>query len=203
MRPRTEPEATRSFRPAEPVRFTVVLDACVLAPHPLFDVLLRMAYRDMFTPLWSEQILDEAYRTAVEKLGVDAGKAAHRFATMREIFPDASVRGHEPLIPAMTNHPKDRHVLAAAVRARAALIVTSNLKDFPGEALAPFDIVVKSPDEFLCDQFELDQNLTRAVLEEMWAGYSRPPRGWDEFSRYMEPATPEFAAAIRRMMSGH
>lgn len=74
---------------------------------------------------------------------------------MRTAFPDARVTGYESLIPAMTNHPKDRHVLAAAARADAAVIVTANLKDFPAAALEPYQIDAVHPDDFLLDQLEL------------------------------------------------
>lgn len=45
----------------------------------------------------------------------------------------------------MTNHVKDRHVLAAAVRAAAAAVVTFNLDDFPDVAVDPFDIEALHP----------------------------------------------------------
>ncbi|MEU4773363.1 hypothetical protein [Micromonospora sp. NPDC023644] len=69
---------------------------------------------------------------------------------MREHFPEAMVSGYEHLINEMTNHPKDRHVLAAAVAADAEAIVTANLRDFPDHALAPYAIEVLHPDDFLC-----------------------------------------------------
>jgi hypothetical protein len=58
--------------------------------------------------------------------------------TMERAFPDAMVAGHEALIPSMANDPKDRHVLAAAVRGRADVIVTSNVRDFPPAACEPY-----------------------------------------------------------------
>jgi len=64
-------------------------------------------------------------------------------------FPSASVRGWEALLPAMTNHEKDRHVLAAAVQAKATLIVTFNLVDFPRAALGPHGIEAVHPEDYL------------------------------------------------------
>ena len=58
-------------------------------------------------------------------------KATKRVTRMHEHFLDALVHGYEPLLPAMTNQEKDRHVLAAAVAAGAEIIVTRNLRDFP------------------------------------------------------------------------
>lgn len=77
---------------------------------------------------------------------------------MRRQFRDAHITDYETLIPSMTNDPKDRHVLATAVRGGAALIVTANTKDFPPEATEPYDITVASPDEFLLNQLELHSN---------------------------------------------
>jgi hypothetical protein len=71
---------------------------------------------------------------------------------MSRSFPDALVTGYESLVDGMTNHPKDRHVLAAAVRANAEVIVTFNLRDFPEPALKPYDIAAIHPDDFLLDQ---------------------------------------------------
>ena len=119
--------------------FPVVLDACVLVPHPLFDTLLRLADVGLFRPLWSDQILVEVERTLTGKRGLSAQKARHRVRQMARAFPDAMVEGYEDLIPAMTNDPKDRHVLAAAVRSGASLIVTANLKDFPRTSMHEYD----------------------------------------------------------------
>jgi len=76
------------------------------------------------------------------------------------------VTGYDSLIDGMTNDPKDRHVLAAAVRANAEVIVTFNLRDFPEPALKPYDILTVHPDDFLLDQLDLYPGLTiEAPLE--------------------------------------
>ena len=63
---------------------------------------------------------------------------------------------YEDLIPAMTNHEKDRHVLAAAVCARAEVIVTYNVKDFTQASLAPYSVAAQGPSTFLKNLYELD-----------------------------------------------
>lgn len=125
-----------------------VLDACVLVPSVLADTLLRCAEQDLYRPLWTRAILDEVRRNLPPSvLGV---KAERRIEVMREHFPEAMVSGHEHLIAEMTNDPKDRHVLAAAVAADAEMIVTANLRDFPDRALTPYAIEALHPDDFLC-----------------------------------------------------
>ncbi|BCI89373.1 hypothetical protein NIIDMKKI_45790 [Mycobacterium kansasii] len=111
--------------------FPVVLDACVLAPYPLADMLLRLAVEQTYRPLWSADILAETRRTMVESLGLSEQKADRRLAVMRENFIDAEITGYRDLIPVMKNNDKDKHVLAAAVRERAEVIVTFDLGGFP------------------------------------------------------------------------
>ena len=55
----------------------------------------------------------------------------------------------------MTNHPKDRHVLAVAIKCGAQILVTSNLRDFPRESLSKWDIEAQHPDQFLLHLFDL------------------------------------------------
>jgi hypothetical protein len=78
---------------------------------------------------------------------------------MRTAFEDAEVAGYECLQAAMTNHPKDRHVLAAAVRCGAHAIVSDNKKDFPKDSLSSYDLDCLTADEFLVHQFHLAPEL--------------------------------------------
>lgn len=113
--------------------FPAFLDTCVLYPAYLSDTLLRLAEAETYRPLWSADVLAELRRNLIEQ-GIDADKVDYRMGQMRQVFPSAVVTGYESLISAMTNHPKDRHVLAAAVRANAEVVVTFNTRDFGEEA---------------------------------------------------------------------
>jgi len=168
--------------------FRVLLDACVLAPYHLSDLLLRLGEAELFDPLWSAEILDEVRRH------VPAG-AQGRVDRMARAFPLADVEGYEGLIPAMSNQEKDRHVLAAAVRGGAALVVTANLKDFPAAALEPYGIEAIHPDAFLLDQFDLDPARVLQVLADQRNGYTRPELSIEEFYRTLAVTVPAFAAA--------
>ncbi len=102
--------------------------------------------------------------------------------------------GHEPLIAAMENHAKDRHVVAAAVKAGAQLIVTANLKDF---RKLPEGIDVQSPDEFLCSLLELDPRGMFELVTAQAAALKSPPRWFEELLTGLEALVPEFVAALR------
>src|SRR6516162_11681416 len=75
--------------------FPVVFDACVLAPYPLANLLLRLADEGIYRPLWSQDILIETRRTMVNKLGVPPDKADRRLNMMQEHFVDAEVSGYQ------------------------------------------------------------------------------------------------------------
>lgn len=96
----------------------VVLDACVLYPAYLRDTLLSAAEADLYDPRWSDDILADVERNLVADV-LTPEQVRHLIAEMCAAFPDALVHDYEALVPAMRNHPKDRHVVAAAVRAQA------------------------------------------------------------------------------------
>ena len=143
--------------------FAVLLDTCVLYPAHLRDTLLRLTERGLFRALWSADIIGELRRNLVEA-GVDPSAVDHLVFEMRGAFPDAEVTGYRSLVDSMTCDPKDRHVLAAAVRADANAIVTFNVSDFPPNSVDPYEIEVVHPDTFLLDQLDLAPVV---VLEEL------------------------------------
>jgi len=132
---------------------------------PVCDTLLRLAEAGFFIPKWSPDILWEVARV-LQKFGKPPEQIAHREKQMNLAFEDALVVGYETLIDGMKNHPKDRHVLAAAVRAGADAIVTENLRDFPAESLAPFGIEAQNTDTFLMQQYNLAPDSFLEVLQE-------------------------------------
>jgi predicted nucleic acid-binding protein len=152
----------------------VVLDACVLIPMPLADTLLRLAGgQRLYLPKWTDQIMTEVNRTLAEKFGLTNEQVLYRESEIRRHFPEAWVEGHEDLISAMTNHPKDRHVLAAAVRCNAQVIVSHNVKDFPRTALEPYSITVMGPSTFLRNLHELDPKLVADTLDRQATSINR------------------------------
>jgi hypothetical protein len=96
-----------------PAPFIVVVDANVLFPLTLRDTMLRAAAADFYQLRWSKQIIDEMERNLVSTDTMPADKAARLRTTMERFFPEAMVTGYEPLIGALQNDRKDRHVVAA------------------------------------------------------------------------------------------
>ncbi len=145
----------------------VVLDACVLIPLPLADTLLRMAEApSLYLPRWCQPIMDEVTRNLIAKWGMPIDKARRREEEIRRHFPEAWVEGLDPLVNVMTNDPGDRHVLAAAVRAHAKLIVTYNRRHFPIDSVWPWEIEVEGPSTFLRGLYNLEERLFVRKLDE-------------------------------------
>jgi predicted nucleic acid-binding protein len=147
--------------------YAALLDACVLVPMPLCDTLLRLATEpSLYRPLWSESILLEV-GAALEKMEYTKLQSDRRLRIMRDHFPEASVNPPANIAPSLTCIPDadDRHVLAAAICARANVIVTFNEKHFPEDCLEPYGIMRQNPDDFLIDQFHLDRALMAEKLD--------------------------------------
>ena len=131
--------------------YTALYDACVLYPAPLRDLLMHLALTDLFRAKWTEAIHDEWIRNVLhDRPDVTAEQLARTRRLMNAHVRDCLVSDYEGLIPSLDlPDPDDRHVLAAAIRGRADVIVTMNLKDFPTSALAPYGIKAQHPDEFV------------------------------------------------------
>lgn len=178
--------------------FPAFFDACALYGIRLTDLVLRLADAGAFRVLWSDAVLEEVRRNVVAS-GVDEPAVDRRIGAMRDFFPDARVTGFESIIDSLTCHPKDRHVLAAAVRAKADVLVTFNLRDFPEHSLEPFDVEVVHPDDFLLDQLDLFPGLVTRVLAELVEDYDDPPETMEDVLDALRRAgVPRFAEDVRR-----
>jgi predicted nucleic acid-binding protein len=179
-------------------RFSAFLDTCSIYGAYLCDTLLRLAEEGAFRPLWSAGVMEELDRNLVKR-GLPEGAVKHRISEMRSAFPDAEVAGYEALTSAMTCDPKDRHVLAAAVRGHAEMLVTFNTSDFPAQSTEPYDITVSHPDDFLLDQLDLHPAITIAVLKDQAAGYSSPTMTVEDLLGLLAAAgVPKFTSEARR-----
>jgi len=187
--PKTKPEHRKVDR--ETPMLIAVLDADVLFPMVLRDTLLRAAAAGCFRLHWSARILDEVVHNLTDDLGMDAAKAAALRTLMEEAFPDANVEDWEKLEPKMGNHPKDRHVAAAAASIGAGIIVTSNIRDFTD---LPAGIIAMTPDQFLSELLTVRPDELMAALEIQAAGYRRPPLSVAGLVEQLACVAPNFVA---------
>lgn len=163
--------------------FTVVYDACVLYPAPLRDLLMHLALSDLYRARWSDMIHDEWTRNVLaSRADLTPAQLLRTRELMNSNVRDCLVNGFEYLIPSIKlPDPDDRHVAAAAIHSGASLIVTFNLKDFPLEALKPYNLAAQHPDDFIVDLLDLQP---AGVLEAV-AGHRRslknPPKTADEY----------------------
>lgn len=168
--------------------FTVVYDANVLYPNTLRDLLIRIAQSGTVQAKWTNAILDEML-AALRRNRPDI--PAEKFERLRDLMNkavrDCLVTGHEPLIEGLKlPDPDDRHVLAAAIKAGAQVIVTRNLKDFPESDLQPWDIEAKSPDAFVLDQMHIDIRAVAASVRQIADSRTNPPEAIEDVLTQLE-----------------
>jgi predicted nucleic acid-binding protein len=176
--------------------FPVFLDTCTIYGAALADLLLTLAERSTYRPLWSNDVLEELRRNLVAA-GIDPAAVQRRIDAMNSAFPDALVTSYADLTPQVTCDEKDRHVLAAAVRGGAAIVVTFNLRHFPDAALAPYELSAVHPDDFLLDQLDLYPGAVLDAVKAVPGAYENPPITMAEFlDLLMRSGVGRFASAV-------
>ncbi|WP_245441580.1 PIN domain-containing protein [Rhizobium vallis] len=126
----------------------------------------------------------------ISDYGMEPSRAEALRTVMQEAFPEANVEGWEEIEPTMRNDPKDRHVVAAAVAAEAAVIVTSNIRDFGS---LPDGIVALTPDEFLTEILANNKMKVLRALTMQAAAYRRPTLTTSEPIGRLALTSPRFA----------
>jgi predicted nucleic acid-binding protein len=137
--------------------FTAFFDASVLYGSALRNLLMHLTLTGLFRARWSAGVHEE-WMTALLRNRPDLSreKLERTRMLMDKHAEDALVTGYEDLIEGLhLPDPDDRHVLAAAIRGRADVIVTANVRDFPAVVLTPFEIEAQHPDEFIVHLFDL------------------------------------------------
>src|SRR5262249_45580064 len=142
--------------------------------------LVRARWTEAINEEWTRNVLKNNPRISAERL-------ARTRTLMTEAIRDSLVTGYEDLIASLSlPDPDDRHVLAAAIRAGAEVIVTYNLTDFPAEALARYDIEAQHPDDFLVYLLDLAPGPVCAVVKRQRESLRNPPKTAQELLTTLE-----------------
>ncbi|MCY4621205.1 MAG: PIN domain-containing protein [bacterium] len=184
----------------DPTHFTVVYDANVLHPASLRDLLIRLACTGLYRARWTDAILDEMTTSVIRaNPQLDPARLERTRQLMVRAVPDCLVTGYEPLIGAVELPDKDdRHVVAAAIRCRAEIIVTDNLRDFPDSVLSQFDIKAQSPDHFVNHLLKTAHAEVVHTITRQAAALSQPPQSYNQLlDRLEQVGLPQTVAAIR------
>ena len=169
-------------------QFTAILDACVLYPAPLRDLLMHLALTDLFRAKWTEAIHEEWIRSVLEnRPDLTREQLERTRQLMNAHVRDCIVTDYQDLIPALTlPDADDRHVLAAAIRSSADVIVTFNLGDFPPETLKKWGIEAQHPDDFINHLLDLAPHIVCAAAKRQRESLKNPPASVDDFLAALE-----------------
>lgn len=178
-------------------RYTALLDANVIYPATLRDLLLQLAVTDLFKARWTADIHREWIEALLRNEPARDRAALERTRDLMDrATRDSLIEGYHPLIPALTlPDPDDRNVLAAAIAGHCDVIVTQNLADFPAEALTPFSIDVQHPDEFLVNHLHLAPGLFCASVRKVRARLKNPPYSVEDYLGTLTQIGPVATAA--------
>lgn len=152
-------------------------DACVLYPAPLRDLLMHLALTDLFRAKWTNEIHEEWIRNVLaNRPDLKRSQLERTRDLMNAYALDSLVEGYEKLIPALDlPDPNDRHVLAAAIRSSASVIVTFNIKDFPAKILSEYGIETQHPDNFIYNLLDASPEIICAAIRRLRNSLKKPP----------------------------
>jgi predicted nucleic acid-binding protein len=161
---------------------------------------MRLALTDLFRARWTDQIHDEWIRNVLkDRTDITPDQLERTRSLMNFHVRDSLVTGYETLIESLElPDPDDRHVLAAAIRTRASVIVTFNLKDFPADILDPLGMEAQHPDEFISHLIDLNSGAVCVAAKRQRESLKNPPRTVEEFLTTLEQQQlPETATRLR------
>lgn len=163
--------------------YTALLDANVLYPAPMRDILMELAVGDLYKARWTDDIHREWINSLLRN---EPERSRERLERTRDLMNehtrDCLIYGYECIIPSLElPDPNDRHVLAAAIVGRCDVIVTQNIKDFPAEVLSIFNIETQHPDEFLLNHLDLAPGLFCEAIKEIRSRLKNPPYDIEQY----------------------
>lgn len=180
-----------------------VLDANVLYPAPVRDILLHMAFQGLYQPKWSDTIQQEWTRSLLAKRpDLNKSSLTNTRKWMETIFPDAQMLPHKlPKPPINLPDKDDVHVVEAAIRSGAKCIVTFNLKDFPTKVLARYGIEAIHPDDFICKLLDKSPEVALRAFYTQVSILRKPVKTPEEvLSALKRCALPKTEQELRRLI---
>lgn len=161
---------------------SALLDANVLYPAPIRDLLLHLADAGLYLPKWTELIHDEWIQNLlINRPELQLHNLTITKRAMNLAFPDADVKGfHKHIKKLQLPDVDDRHVLAAAIQAKVDFLVTFNIKDFPQKYLASFSVQVIHPDDFILKLIHKNKETALKAFNNQVANLKHPPMTKDE-----------------------
>ncbi|AVD91336.1 MULTISPECIES: PIN domain-containing protein [Pseudomonas] len=174
--------------------FTAIYDANVLYPAPLRDFLMNLALTGIYRARWSASIHDEWKRNLLlNRPDLTPEHLDRTSSLMDAAVPDALVTDYDSLVEGLDLPDRDdRHVLAAAIKCNASVIVTFNLKDFPKAVLGAFDIEPLHPDDFIADLWDLDKAAVLEAAQRQRISLKNPPHSVQQYlDRLLQQKLPE------------
>jgi predicted nucleic acid-binding protein len=186
-------------------RYTVMLDACVLYPAPLRDLLIELASTDLFRAKWTERIHDE-WISALLRNRPELNEERlrkHTVARMNDAVLNGLVSGYEAIEAGLElPDANDHHVLAAAIHSKCDAIVTLNLKDFPKDQLDRYELELLHPDDFLHFQYDLGEADVVTSVQRIRQRLRKPALSAQEYLQILKAqGLPKTVAALRKFES--
>ena len=163
--------------------FGAFFDANVLYPSGLRNFLMHLALTGIFRAHWSADVHNEWMRNLLKnRPDLTRAQLERTRQLMDKALPDALVTGYEDMIDSIELPDRDdRHVLAAAIRCGASVIVTLNLGDFPSQVLGKFSIEAQHPDDFILALLETFPDSVMGAARNHRTSLRNPQKMLDEY----------------------
>lgn len=179
--------------------FVVVYDASALYPHAQRDLLIGIAQAGLVQAKWTTEIIDEMAAARLRRNpSLDPARLGMLKSLINHSVPDCLVWGYEPLVESLKLPDSDRrHVLAAAIKSGAQVLVTASIRDFPAANLAEFGVDAKTPDDFVLDQIGIDDRVVFACVQDIANRRTRPCTAQDVLTELENNGLVTSVAALR------
>jgi hypothetical protein len=156
--------------------YSVVVDACVLYPQILRDLLLNLAGTGLFHARWTERINQEWVKKLLSKNPDRRVQVLRTLELVNRTVEDCLITGYEHLVESVVlSDPDDRHVVAAALAGGVDVIATCNLAYFPADVLSRLGLEAQNPGDFVASMVGVGGDLACDAIKAMRERYTKPP----------------------------